>query len=73
MSTLKRTLVSVLVAAVVSLGLTGCPSKEEKKPDAGQTTADVQAQQTEDVNAPTDEQPKPEHPAGEHPTGDHPE
>ena len=67
MSTLKRRLVSVLVVAVVSLGLTGCPSKEEKKPDAEQTAADVQAQQTPDANAPTDEQPKADLPAGEHP------
>jgi hypothetical protein len=67
MSTLKRRLVSVLVVAVVSLGLTGCPSKEEKKPDVEQTVGDVQALETEDANAPTDAQPKADHPAGEHP------
>jgi len=71
MSKLKTTLVSVMIAAVVSLGLTGCSSKEEQTP-AGESTSEVQAQQTPDQGTPTDEKPAAEHPAGEHPTGEHP-
>ena len=67
MSTLKSTLVSILVVALVSLGLTGCTSKEEPTPPADAPIADVQAQQTDDQATPTEEQPAAEHPAGEHP------
>ena len=67
MSTLKSTLVSILVVALVSLGLTGCTSKEEPAPPADPPTADVQAQQTDDQDTPTEEQPAAENPAGEHP------
>lgn len=54
MSTLKSTLIAVLVVALVSLGLTGCTSKEEP----ADPNAEVQAQQTEDQNTPTDETPQ---------------
>ncbi|NQV36228.1 MAG: hypothetical protein HQ515_26285 [Phycisphaeraceae bacterium] len=72
MSKLRTTLVSIMIAAVVSLGLTGCPSKEEPPPSVEQSAAEIEAQ-IADQNTPTDEKPAADHPAGEHPTGEHPE
>lgn len=71
MSKLRITWVSILIAAVISLGLTGCPSKEEQTPSAEEPIVELQAQ-TADQNTPTDTKPAADHPAGEHPTGEHP-
>ena len=56
MNKLKKVFVLVLVAAVVSFGLTGC--KEKSEPPAEEQSA----QET-----PSEETPAEEHPAGEHP------
>jgi len=52
----KKVFVLVLVAAVVSFGLTGC--KEKSEPPAGEQSAE---------ETPSEETPAEEHPAGEHP------
>ncbi len=56
MNKVKKVFVLVLVAAVVSLGLTGC--KQESEPPAGEQSAEETA---------AEETPAEEHPAGEHP------
>ena len=59
---MKKLFILVLVAAVVSLGLTGC--KEKSEPPAGEHP-------TEKKEA--EEKAAEEHPAGEHPSGEHPQ
>ena len=58
----KKVFVLVLVAAVVSFGLTGC--KEKSEPPTEETPSSEQSAQ---------ETPSEETPAGEHPAGEHPE
>jgi hypothetical protein len=66
MNMLKKTLVLVLIATIVSLGVTGCKGNSEH-PSGDHPTND-----TPDKDAPDKETPDSEHPAGEHPTGEHP-
>ena len=56
MNKVKKIFVSVLIVAIVSLGLTGCKKKSEHP--AGEH--------------PSSEHPTEEHPTEEHPTGEHP-
>jgi len=67
MNKVKKVFVLVLVAAVVSLGLTGCKQKSE--PPAEGTPSGEHPAASEH---PTEETPAEETPAGEHPTGEHP-
>ena len=62
MNKVKKVFVLVLVAAVVSFGLTGCKQKDE--PPAEETPSSEQ---------PTEETPAEETPAEEHPAGEHPQ
>ena len=66
MNKIKKILVLVLVAAIVSLGLTACKEKSEH-PTADQPSGDQPTKETVPEEHPA------EHPAGEHPTGEHPE
>jgi len=56
MNNVKIIFVSVLIAAVVSLGLTGCKDKSEHPSE----------------ETPSKELPSSEHPSEEHPSGEHP-
>jgi hypothetical protein len=58
MNKVKKLLVLVLVAAVVSLGLMGCKSKSEGEHPTGEHPSSEH---------PSEETPSEEHPAGEHP------
>jgi uncharacterized lipoprotein YehR (DUF1307 family) len=62
MKKMKKILVLLLVAAIVSFGLMGCKEKSEH-PTAEQPTKGTESKETESG----------EHPAGEHPAGEHPE
>jgi len=62
----KKVIVLLLVAAVVSLGLTGCKHKNEQ-PTEG-TSSEHPAKK-----APAEEKKAEEQPAGEHPSAEHPQ
>lgn len=62
MGTLKKIFTLVLVAAIVSIGVTGC--KGESKPPADDHPSSEH---------PTEETPSEEHPSSEHPSGEHPQ
>ncbi len=61
MNKVKKVFVLVLIAAVVSFGLTGCKQKSES-PSGEHPSSEH----------PTKETPAEETPAGEHPAGEHP-
>ncbi len=61
MNTLKKIFLVLLIAAVVSLGLTGCKQKSEH-PSGDHPSGEHPAEET----------PAEEHPSGEHPSGEHP-
>ncbi|UCC97046.1 MAG: hypothetical protein JSW66_14515 [Phycisphaerales bacterium] len=62
MGKLRRIFVLMLIAAVVSLGVTGCESKSEQPNEEHPTS-----------EHPTEEAPSEEHPSSEHPSGEHPQ
>jgi hypothetical protein len=72
MNKVKKIFVLVLVAAIVSLGLTGCKQKSEQ-PAEGTPTSEHPAAEESSKEAPAEETPAAEHPTGEHPTGEHPQ
>lgn len=61
MNTLKKIFLVLLIAAVVSLGLTGCKQKNEH-PSGDHPSGEHPAEET-----PAEETPAEEHPSGEHP------
>lgn len=61
MNTLKKIFLVLLIAAVVSLGLTGCKQKSEH-PSGDHPSGEHPAEET-----PAEETPAEEHPSGEHP------
>ena len=61
MNKVKKVFVLVLIAAVVSLGLTGC------KKDSEHPSGDHPSSEHPSKEAPTEEHPTSEHPTGEHP------
>jgi len=63
----------VLVAAVVSLGLTGCKHKNEQPTEGTTSSEHPAASEHPSSEHPTKEAPAKEAPAGEHPTGEHPQ
>lgn len=67
MNKVKKVLVLMLIAAVVSLGLMGCKEKGEH-PSGDQLSSEHPAGEH-----PTEETPDGEHPAGEHPTEETPD
>jgi hypothetical protein len=77
MNKLKKVFVLVLVAAVVSLGLTGCKQKNEQPAEGTPSSEHPAASEHPSSEHPTEETPAEEKeaeetPAGEHPTGEHP-
>jgi hypothetical protein len=78
MNKVKKVFVLVLVAAVVSFGLTGCKQKSEP-PAEGTPSGEHPAasehptEGTPTEEAPAEEKESEEHPAVEHPTGEHPQ
>ncbi|MFH1716793.1 MAG: hypothetical protein ABIF19_05540 [Planctomycetota bacterium] len=72
MHTLKKILVLVLIAAVVSLGATGCSKKSESTPEEHPSQG-ASAEETPAEETPSEEHPAAEHPSGEHPSGEHPQ
>ena len=64
---MKKLFILLLVAAVVSLGLTGCKEKSEQPTGEHPSTEHP----TEEKAA--EEKAAEEHPAGEHPSGEHPQ
>lgn len=68
----KKVLILVLVAAVVSLGLTGCKQKGEQ-PTEGTSSSEHPSSENPSSEHPTEEKAAEEHPAGEHPTSEHPQ
>ncbi len=66
MNKVKKIFVSVLIVAVVSLGLTGCKGKSE--PPAGEApTEEHPTEETQSSEHPTKETQTEETPTGEHP------
>jgi len=61
MNKVKKVFVLVLIAAVVSLGLTGCKKHSEHP------SGDHPSSEHPSKKAPTEEHPTSEHPTGEHP------
>jgi hypothetical protein len=66
MNKVKKVFVLVLIAAVVSLGLTGCKKKSEH-PSGDHPSSEHPTKET-----PSEETQTEEHPTSEHPTGEHP-
>ncbi len=77
----KKVIVLLLVAAVVSLGLTGCKHKNEQPtegtpasehPASEHPSSEHPAKEAPAEEKEAEEQPAGEHPSAEHPTGEHP-
>ena len=71
MNKVKKVFVLVLIAAVVSLGLTGCKKKSEH-PTKKTVSEEHQTSENLTKETPSEETPTKEHPTSEHPTGEHP-
>ena len=66
MNIIKKLLIPVAIAAMVSLGLAGC-DKKSKKPAVEQS-----AESKESDEHPTKEKASDDHPSNEHPSDEHP-
>ena len=66
MNIIKKLLISVAIAAMVSLGLAGC-DKKSKKP-----TVEQSAESKASDEHPTKEKASDEHPSNEHPSDEYP-
>jgi hypothetical protein len=76
MDIIKKLLIPVAIAAMVSLGLAGC-DKKGKKPAIEQSAEskalnEHPAKEKAPDEHPTNEHPTDEHPTNEHPTDEHP-
>jgi hypothetical protein len=83
MSKLRTTFVSLLIAALVALGATGCGDKESHEhpqgehpssehPSSEHPAGEHPSKEEGAEEKSADETPAKEHPAGEHPSGEHP-
>ncbi|MHC4843184.1 MAG: hypothetical protein ACYTFM_08280 [Planctomycetota bacterium] len=63
---LRKILILLLIAAVVSLALTGCKSDQEHP------TGEHPTEEHPSEEHPSEEHPTEEHPSEEHPSGEHP-
>ena len=83
MSKLRTTFVSLLIAALVGLGATGCGGKDNNDHPKGEhpsgehpagehPSEEKSAEEKSAEETPAEETPAEEHPAGEHPSGEHP-
>ena len=66
MDKLKKILVAVLIAAVVSFGQMGC-KQESEHPTGEHPTEESSSEEHSTEEHPTGEHPTTEHPSGEHP------
>ena len=71
MNEVKKAFVSVLIAAIVFLGVTGC-KQESEEPAGADSSKETASKDTASKEAAPKETPAGDHPAGDHPSGDHP-
>ena len=67
----RKIIVLMLIAAVVSLGLTGC-NNENKRSSGDHPTSEHPSKKTSSKEHPTNEHPSKKAASEEHPTGEHP-
>ena len=67
MNIIKKVLIPVAIAAMVSLGLAGC-DKKGKKPAVEQSTESKASDEHPTKEKASDDHPSNEHPSDEHPT-----
>ena len=71
MDIIKKLLIPVAIAAMVSLGLAGC-DKKGKKPAIEQSAKEKASNEHPAKEKASNEHPTDEHPTDEHPTDEHP-
>ena len=69
MNIIKKLLIPVAIAAMISLGLAGC-DKEGKKPAVEQSTESKASDEHPTKEKASDDHPSNEHPSDEHPSDD---
>jgi len=71
MNIIKKLLIPVAIAAMISLGLAGC-DKKGKKPAVEQSTESKASDEHPTKEKASDDHPSNEHPSDEHPSDEHP-
>ena len=71
MNIIKKLLISVAIAAMISLSLAGC-DKKGKKPAVEQSTESKASDEHPTKEKASDDHPSNEHPSDEHPSDEHP-
>ena len=71
MNIIKKLLIPVAIAAMISLGLAGC-DKKGKKPAVEQSTESKASDEHPTKEKASDDHPSNEHPSEEHPSEEHP-
>ena len=71
MNIIKKLLIPVAIAAMISLGLAGC-DKKGKKPAVEQSTESKASDEQPTKEKASDDHPSNEHPSDEHPSDEHP-
>ena len=71
MNIIKKLLIPVAIAAMISLGLAGC-DKKGKKPAVEQSTESKASDEHPTKEKASDDHPSNEHPSNEHPSNEHP-
>ena len=71
MNIIKKLLIPVAIAAMISLGLAGC-DKKGKKPAVEQSTESKASDEHPTKEKASDDHPSNEHPSKEHPSKEHP-
>ena len=71
MNIIKKLLIPVAIAAMISLGLAGC-DKKGKKPAVEQSTESKASDEHPTKEKASDDHPSNEHPSNEHPPNEHP-
>ena len=71
MNIIKKLLIPVAIAAMISLGLAGC-DKKGKKPAVEQSAESKTSDEHPTKEKASDDHPSNEHPSNEHPSNEHP-
>ena len=71
MNIIKKLLIPVAIAAMISLGLAGC-DKKIKKPSVEQSAESKGSDEHPTKEKASDDHPSNEHPSDEHPSDEHP-
>ena len=71
MNIIKKLLIPVAIAVMISLGLAGC-DKKGKKPAVEQSTESKASDEHPTKEKASDDHPSNEHPSEEHPSDEHP-